>query len=143
MNFWDTSALVPLVVEEARSAACRRLLRVRSPIVVWALTGVEMIAAVERQARSGQVDPKGRAAARARIDRLARRWSEVDAMLAVREQAAALLERHDLRAADALQVAAAVVAARDRPKGHFFISADERLAAVARGEQFEVLVPAD
>ena len=142
MNFWDTSALVPLVIEEPRSAACRRLLRVRSPVIVWTLTAVEMVAAVERQARLGYVDPEGRAAARARIDRLAQRWSEVDAVLAVREHAAALLERHDLRAADALQVAAAVVAARGVPKGHAFVSADERLAAVARREQFDVLVPA-
>ncbi len=141
MNFWDTSALVPLVIEEPRSRACRRLLRVRSPVVVWALTQAEMVAAVERQARSGHVDPEGRAEARGRIDRLAKRWSEVDALLAVREQAVTLLERHDLRAADALQIAAAMVAAQGAPKGHVFIAADERLAGVARAERFEVVVP--
>ena len=41
MRFWDSSAIVPLIVEEAGSATCRRLLRADPGIGVWALSSVE------------------------------------------------------------------------------------------------------
>jgi hypothetical protein len=48
---------------------------------------------------------------------------------------------HDLRAADALQLAAAIEAAEGRPRGLGFVTLDLRLADAARREGFRVIVP--
>ena len=49
-----------------------------------------------------------------------------------------LLASHPLRAADALQLAAALVWARGRPAGHELVSLDERLRTAATLEGFTV-----
>lgn len=57
---------------------------------------------------------------------------------AVRDEAARLFRRHSLRAADALQLAAAIVWAGPA-RGAEFVTRDERLALVARLEGFRVV----
>jgi predicted nucleic acid-binding protein len=56
----------------------------------------------------------------------------------VREVAFQQLERFPLRAADALQLAAALVWCGERPRGRWFVCADRRLAAAATGAGFDV-----
>jgi hypothetical protein len=50
-----------------------------------------------------------------------------------------MLRVHDLRAADALQLAAGVAAAEGRPATLAFVCLDERLAAAAEREGFGVV----
>jgi predicted nucleic acid-binding protein len=57
----------------------------------------------------------------------------------LRECAIRLLRVHPLRAADAVQLAAAVIAAEMRPTSLEFVTADRRLADAARKEGFAVL----
>ncbi len=57
----------------------------------------------------------------------------------LRERALRLLSSHHLRAADSLQLAAALVWAREQPRGRVFISLDSRLGEAARREGFTVL----
>ena len=57
----------------------------------------------------------------------------------LREVAERMLRVHPLRAADALQLAAALVWSRDRPDGRVFVSCDERLRDAAGREGFTVL----
>jgi predicted nucleic acid-binding protein len=52
--FWDTSALVPLCVQQQPSAAVRQMLQ-RYQIAVWWATPVEMRSAFERLLRMGQL----------------------------------------------------------------------------------------
>lgn len=59
--------------------------------------------------------------------------------LVVRESAIRLLRVHSLRAADSLQLAAALVASDHRPQSWRFISLDARLCGAAELEGFEVL----
>ena len=141
MRFWDSSALVPLVLEQQHSVACRHLRRVDPAIAVWALTRTELVSAVHRLAREGKLAALGVISAKRRIDLLAARWSEVDGVAPVRSRAERLLAVHTLTSADALQLAAALVLAGDRPAGRFFICSDARLAASARSEGFDVVVP--
>lgn len=56
--------------------------------------------------------------------------------------AARLLRVHPLCAADALQLAAARMAAEDRPETLPFVTLDDRLALAAQREGFEVIRPA-
>jgi predicted nucleic acid-binding protein len=60
----------------------------------------------------------------------------VDPSDAVREAAVRFLRVHPLRAADALQLAAAFVAAEGRPASLEIITLDDRLATAARKEGF-------
>jgi predicted nucleic acid-binding protein len=141
MRFWDSSALVPLVVEEARSRACRTLWRSDRAILVWTLSHTEIVSALHRLAREGMLERRELPGALRRLDRLARVWAEVDALEPVRERAERALAVHALAAADALQLGAALVATRDRPKRKALVTADERLQAAAQAEGFDVLVP--
>lgn len=139
VTFWDTSALVPLVVEEAASAGCRRLLRERPGVVVWTLTRTEMTSALWRRARDGDLDVGSLPRALARLAALAARWSEITDVDLVRDRAERLLAQHALRAADALQLGAALVLTRERPRNRDFVTADGGLARAAASEGFRVV----
>ncbi len=58
---------------------------------------------------------------------------------AIRSRADRLLAIHPLRAADALQLAALLAAAEDRPAELPFVTLDDRLAEAAHKEGFSVL----
>ena len=57
----------------------------------------------------------------------------------VRARAKRLLGIHSIRAADALQLAAALAVVYDDPRNQGFVCLDDRLAAAARREGFAVL----
>lgn len=141
VRFWDTSALVPLVVEEAPSTACRRLLRDKATIAVWALTRTEMTSAVWRRRRAGDLEASAMQRVLERIAALAAHWTEITDLDLVRDRAERLLGQHALRSADALQLAAALVLTRERPRNHDLVTADGDLACAAISEGFRVVIP--
>ena len=71
-----------------------------------------------------------------RLDDLARAWTEVEPHDEIRDIARRLLRVHPLRAADALQLAAAYVAAERRPATLQFVTLDDRLRLAAMKEGF-------
>ena len=75
----------------------------------------------------------------ARLRQLTAGWHEVDPSDEIRETAARFLRVHPLRAADALQLAAAFAAAERRPASLEIVTLDDRLANAARKEGFAVL----
>jgi predicted nucleic acid-binding protein len=141
VKFWDSSAIVPLVVEEPSSRYCRQLLRSDQTLVVWCLTRTEVLSALWRQHRGGLLTGDEVAHADARLTRMAERWVELVAIDVVRDEAERLLRRHRLRAADALQLAAARVWAQGSPRGRMFVGLDDALLAAAGKEGFTVRHP--
>lgn len=135
MHFWDASAVVPLCVTEATSSRLRSLAS-RTEIVTWCLTPVEVASAIERRAREKALDASGRVQAIKNLLALRQSWTEIHAVDAVVERSLRLLATHALRAADAVQLAAALVAVEDRPAAHSFVCNDERLVAAATREGF-------
>jgi predicted nucleic acid-binding protein len=115
MRFWDASAVVPLLVNEPGTAQCRRWLAEDAEMVLWAMTRVEVAAAIERRARDGSLDGTERATLLADVARLAEGANEVIDLSSVRARALAVLARHPLRAADALQLAAVTTVADPDP----------------------------
>ena len=99
--FWDTSALVPLCVQQQPSTAVRALLK-QYEIAVWWATSVEMRSAFERLLRMGQLTQAEHAAAGMRLEKLRRGWRELQSMEALRTQAEAFLMSYPLKAADGL-----------------------------------------
>ena len=139
MRFWDASAIVPLLIEERSSQALRALLTDDPVMVVWWATPTECASALARLDREGLLDTQSLRAAHKRLSQLLGNWEEVDPHDEVRETAARFVRVHPLRAADALQLAAAFVAAARRPSSLEMVVLDERLAAAAQQEGFSVV----
>ena len=134
MRYWDASALVPLVISEPSSETVRAWLSDDERIVTWAWTRVEITSAVERRARQGLLSRAQRRDALGRFEALAETWDEVTDVLAVRSRAIPLLARHPLRAADAAQLAAALLVSEQVVDGFAFVCLDETLASAAERE---------
>jgi predicted nucleic acid-binding protein len=109
-------------------------------IAVWSLTRTEMASALWRRARAGELDLSAMPRVLARLERLAAKWHEIGDVELVRERAERLLEHHDLRAADALQLGAALVLSQEHPRRRDFVTADRGLARAATHEGFRVLI---
>ena len=139
MRFWDASAIVPLLVVEPTSDVGRSVLANDLDMVVWWGTRVECSGAVARSERVGRVTSDGARDAFDNLQRLGRDWTEIDPTGAVRVVAERLVRTHPLRTADALQLAAAIVAAEGRPVTLSFVTLDERLALAADREGFRVI----
>ena len=141
MRFWDSSAVVPLLVVEAASARALDEFERDPEIVVWWATEVECVSALARLERDGSLAGSSTSGALGRLDALARAWREVQPIVRVRQTAVRLLRVHPLRGADAFQLAAARVAAEDQPATLPFLTLDDRLALAAEREGFPVLGP--
>ena len=139
MRFWESSAVVPLVVREPATDIVAKLYATDAGLLVWCLTPVEVWSAVCRRRRDSILGSPALREARTRLDRLGADWAELDDVGAVRRRARRLLEVHPLRTADALQLATALVAVADRPDGFPFVTLDARLAEAAEKEGFEIL----
>ena len=139
MRFWDASAIVPLLMTEATTKTLQGLAAADPAILVWWATEVECASAIARLEREGALDAPAVIEAFDRLKRLADGWHEVDANDGIREAAVRFVRVHPLRAADALQLAAAFVVAERRPSSLEVITLDERLAAAARKEGFALV----
>ena len=143
MRFWDTSALVPVFVAERETRIVRRWFREDRVVVVWSLTRVELLSALARRRREDASAARRLAVTRRRIRAAWLRWTEVTAIDVVRRHAERLVETHPLRAADALQLGAALVVADQDPASLTFVTLDQRQADAAEREGFVVLGPGD
>ena len=139
MKFWDASAVIPLVIAESATRTVQALAAKDPAMLVWWATEVECASAVARLAREDALDESGATQAFDRLKHLANGWHEVDPTDSIREAAVRLLRVHPLRGADALQLAAAFIAAEGRPSSLDVVTLDERLAAAARKEGFAVI----
>ncbi len=137
--FWDTSALVPLCVQQQPTAAVRELLE-QYEMAVWWATSVEMRSAFERLLRMGQLTQAEHVAAGMRLEKLRRGWRELQPTEALRAQAESFLMSYPLKAADALQLAAAWTWCSGDVQLCTFISGDAQLLDVARQVGFQTLL---
>lgn len=136
--FWDSSALVPILLPEARSESLTALLSADKEVVVWWATPLECQSALYRRHRDS---PLTSPQIREMTERLRAFVEHADTIAPtddVRRRAARLLASHPLRAADALQLAAALIWCEEQPHNETFVSLDDRLCAAARKEGFEV-----
>ena len=142
--YLDTSALIKLYVEEegdervveaAEGAADGR-------IVILVLTPLEARSAIRRREREGDI-------AAADVDRVLRQIEDDCSTLfltqplssPVMEEAARLIDRHPLRAYDALQLAGCLVVGENMPEPVTFVCADARLCEAAANEGLTALNP--
>ena len=105
-------------------------------MLVWWGSEVECVSALARREREGAIAARAVETALRRLRQFADGWHEIDPNDAIRETAERFLRVHPLRAADALQLAAAFAAAERRPSSLEIVTLDGRLADVARREGF-------
>jgi predicted nucleic acid-binding protein len=134
MIFWDSSALVALLVSESESEVRHSQLEADSSMAVWWATPVECESALQRRLREGVLTLTGVRLSRDRLKELSDSWHEVNPTPGVRSLALRLLRTHPLRAADALQLAAALALDQAAGTGVRFACSDERLSLAAETE---------
>lgn len=138
--YLDASALVKLVLNEVGSDMVLELTAEAPVAMSAAVTRVEGRSALARARREGRLSAAGHRAAAARLDDLWSEVAEVEVRADVLDRAIDLLDRHGLRAYDAIQLAsAAVVAAHGETA---FACFDQELRAAAAAEGM-VLSPAE
>lgn len=131
----DTSAVVPLVIEEPTSVACGELWDAADSVTSTRLTYVEAVAAVAQALRLGRISASTLRSARSILDEL---WSVVDVIeldQTLMQDAAGLAVSHGLRGYDATHCAAAVLVRDDELVA---ASGDARLLAAWQAEGLAV-----
>jgi predicted nucleic acid-binding protein len=138
MRFWDSSAVVPLLVQQAQSDLATRWLEQDGQVATWTLTPVEVASALWRLVRDGELAEATALEADQRAQEFSAAAHTVVDVEAVKLAARRLLRVHPLRAADAAQLGAALLWAGGRPHDRVVHTFDERLARAARREGFVV-----
>lgn len=139
MRYWDTSALVPLVVAETESEWARDRFGEDDRIITWVWTRTEIVSAIERRTREGSLSRLQRRLLLRRLGTFAGHWDEVTDILAVRSRANLLLARQPLRPADAGQLAAALLVQEQLSSPLSFVCLDQRLSIAAELEGLQVM----
>jgi predicted nucleic acid-binding protein len=128
--FWDTSVLVTLCVDQTFTPQALLLER-KYKIAVWWATHVEIASALAQLLRQNKITAAEYAHAKQQAEHLAIIWRTAVPSERIALKARALLERNTLRAADALQLAAALEWCEDHPDGKIFLTFDQRLREAA------------
>lgn len=135
--FFDSSALAKRYVQEAGTAWVRGLTHRRSgnQIFLARITIVEVTAAVARR-RGGKTITSAKASSLLSRFRkhLAGRYTILELAPALLGDAATLADQHELRAYDAVQLAAALELNRVSQGGVVLVSADKELNEAAKAE---------
>ncbi len=139
MRFWDSSAVTPLLVEEAATGAMRAHYRDDPWMIVWWGTIVECASALARLERDGDMSAPDVNKSLTRLQLLSSAWQEVQPVEEIKESSVRFLRVHSLRAGDALQLAAAFLASERRPASLHFVCLDDRLRDAAGREGFHLI----
>lgn len=116
----------------------RTHLRRFAPIVWWG-SAIEVHSAISRLYRERSIDARGKEGALARLHMLSQGWREILPGDPLREIAETLLDQYPLRAADSLQLAAALIWCQQNPAKRTLISGDRRLSEAAKSVGFTVI----
>ncbi len=139
MRFWDSSAIIPLCLDEPTTQTMKSLVKDDEDLVVWWGTSLECRSALARRRRDGVLGAEAERQAQSLLALLSAAWSEIQPALPVRHRAERLLGLHPLSAADALQLAAALIWVQEATAGAGFVSLDRTLREAAGKEGFAVL----
>ena len=142
MKYWDASGIVPLLVRQARTRDMERILQEDPAVVTWWGTPLECLSALLRLAREGRLAADAVRDAERRLHELRNGWDEIMPSEACRRMAERMLRVHALRTADALQLAAAVVASDHDPSRLEVVCLDQRMSEAGRKDRFILAVRA-
>jgi len=128
--FWDSSALIPLCVQQAQTERATALFEGYG-VAVWWSTPVEIVSGLTRLLRMREIGSDEFLAGKQLAQIIARTWLLVGPSERIAHEAKALLELYPLSAADATQLAAALEWCEGQPIGKVFLTFDQRLREAA------------
>lgn len=131
--------MVPLIVTQPASEVVGGLLQKDGDVAAWWGTWTECAVVISRLKREGRLDEEAEEESRVALDRLAENWSEVRPVNELRLMAVLISEDYPLKAADCLQLAAALRWCEGDTSGSGFVCLDERLRRAAFDEGFDIL----
>jgi predicted nucleic acid-binding protein len=108
-------------------------------VTVWWAAPVEVSSAFARLKRTGHLTSAGQVQAQVTLRSIRGDWKEVQPSEELRDHAERLVDRFPLKAADALQLAAAMAWCSAHPSGRAFLSGDRQLLDAARQLGFETV----
>jgi len=138
MRFWDSSAIVPLLVLERETERCLRAFQSDQEVMVWTMSKMEVFSALCRRFREGALKEADFYSAKKRMNDFFDMAFEIISVSKVKDRALRLLQVHPLRAADAIQLAAVLVATKEETSRLPVMSFDDKLTQAARREGFTV-----
>lgn len=136
--FWDSSAIVPLLVRDSFTTRSREFLRKYPGIVSWWNMPVEVHGGLARLSREKRISEEAYDAALGYLQEFRKRCKEIQPVDRVRDLAEECLDRFQIRSADALQLSAAMIWCKQIPRNRPFLCFDSELSAAARQIGFDV-----
>jgi hypothetical protein len=141
--FLDSSALVKAYRREEGTPRVIELLGGSDPLILARLAQVEVSSALTRRGRSTGTSSVDMDAVLSAVDHeITELFQVIELSTSIMTRAVELTRVHALRAADAIQLACALLAREQAPRQEFiFVGSDQELNAAARAEQIQVLDP--
>jgi uncharacterized protein len=139
VRFWDSSALLSLLAGQPGSLNVMPLMDDDPGVVVWWGTSVELVSGICRLRCEALIDDTDLAKLLSKVEKVTLEADQVEPTEEVRQAAIRALRVHNLRAADAMQLASALAWTEHKPTGTGFVCLDKQLREAAGREGFIVL----
>jgi len=143
MIYFDSSALVKRYTEEAGTDFVKSILATNGLITTSKLTYPEILSALMRKVRSGEIEKK---TVHGIVDKFDKDWDHMlvldfhnDLLPIVKN----LIEKHPLKAADAIHLSSALWLKLSSMVDVTFIASDSNLLKAAAAEKLQVMNPLD
>ena len=136
--YFDTSAVIPLIIEEPTSPQCRRLWNDANRILSVRLLYPEARAAIARANRLGRITTAQLVAAVNELDDIVQQVDHIELTTALARTAGELAQAHGLRGYDAVHLAAAQTAADPEL---VLVTGDNELATAATAIHLAITNP--
>lgn len=138
MSFWDSSGLAPLCTKEPRSILAGRLWKqFPQRFASWTAV-VEVESALARLNREHRITGDQLIRAEARLVNIETKFQIVEPEPRIIDLARTFPVKFNLKAADCIQLASALVWCKEEPKNKSFVYSDFRLLAAAEDIGFTV-----
>ena len=138
MKFWDTSAIIPLIINQGYSSETKEILNIDPRMIVFWGTIIECHSALSRLRRENSLNIEQYRDSLKLLDFLCHSWTEILPGNLLREQSVRVISIHGLKTLDSLQLASALVWTNKNPEGSSFVSLDRQLRRAAEKEGFIV-----
>jgi predicted nucleic acid-binding protein len=139
VNYFDTSALIKAFLVEVGTDTAKQLLLRGGMAATATITYAEMYSGFSRKKREGGLTPKHYDAVCEAFESYWPACVQVELTKALLTLARDLMQRHPLRAFDAIHVASALSLKQDLGEALTIIAADERLLQAAKAEQLRTV----
>lgn len=138
MRYWDTSALLPLLLKQRCSENIREIIKEDKAISTSWISKVELSSAICRLEREGHISEIELDSLLRRVDMLIQSCCIVHPSEKLSDRAMRALRSHSIKSLDAIQLASALIVSKDVTNNFEFITLDKQLGNIARKEGFIV-----